>query len=163
MPALDDDLLNQAYRYATALCGERDLAMDLVHASYVKYLERPASTARDPQRYFLRAVRNTFLDRKRHEARWQYEEEEQADRVVGLDTCALEALVVNQDLLARLWAQLNAAEREVLYLWAVEEYTVDEIALLTETPRGTLLSRLHRLKKRVAGRTDVARPAGALQ
>ena len=51
----------------------------------------------------------------------------------------------------------------MLYLWAVEEYTVDEIALLTETPRGTLLSRLHRLKKRVAGRTDVARPAGALQ
>lgn len=146
MNTLDKDALNQAYRYATALAGDRDTAMDLVHSSYLKYLNRPARVANEPLRYFMRVVRNTFLDSKRSEARWQWEEEGQIDSVVDLHAGGLEAIEVNRDLLTTIWAKLSEPEREVLYLWAVEEYTIDEIATLTETPRGTLLARMHRLK-----------------
>jgi RNA polymerase sigma-70 factor (ECF subfamily) len=38
----------------------------------------------------------------------------------------------------------------VLFLWAVEGYTIDEISRQTGTARGTLLTRLHRLRKRFA-------------
>lgn len=149
MTQLPDAILQQAYRYATALANDRDVAMDLVHTSYLKYCDRPALPAHDPQRYFMRVVRNTFLDRKRHEARWQMDDLEQLERVVDIDTHGLETLTIQRDMLQQLWSQLNALEREVLYLWAVEEYTVDEIAQRTDTPRGTLLARLHRLKKKL--------------
>lgn len=148
MDTLDDKALNQAYRYATALAGDRDLAMDLVHSSYLKYLNRPARVAHEPIRYFLRVVRNTFLDLKRSEARWQYDEVDAADGVVEMHAGGLENVEINKDLVRQIWDRLSAPEREVLYLWAVEEYTSGEIASLTDTPRGTLLARMHRLKKK---------------
>ncbi|MGK0290726.1 MAG: RNA polymerase sigma-70 factor (ECF subfamily), partial [bacterium] len=45
--------------------------------------------------------------------------------------------------------QASPAERELLYLSAVEEYSIQEIAEITQTPKGTLLSRLHRLKNKI--------------
>lgn len=146
MDTLDDDAMNQAYRYATALAGNRDTAMDLVHTSYLKYLNRPTRVAHEPLRYFLRVIRNTFLDSKRSEARWQWEEEGAIDGVVDIRAGGLETAEVNRDLVNKIWHRLSEPEREVLYLWGVEEFTIDEIAALTDTPRGTLLARMHRLK-----------------
>ncbi len=148
MDTLDDNALHQAYRYATALAGDRDMAMDLVHSSYLKYLKRPARVEHEPLRYFLRVVRNTFLDEMRRDSRWQWEEVEAADTVVNLSAGGLDSLQVHQDLVRQVWSRLSDPEREVVYLWAVEEYTIDEIASLTDTPRGTLLSRMHRLKRK---------------
>ena len=65
---------------------------------------------------------------------------------IGLDT--LEATMIDQNLVERLWVDLKPLERELLYLWAVEGYTIDEISRLTETSRGTLLSRIHRIRKK---------------
>ncbi|MEM9776786.1 MAG: sigma factor-like helix-turn-helix DNA-binding protein, partial [Chloroflexota bacterium] len=44
-------------------------------------------------------------------------------------------------------AQLQDDVREMLYLSAVEGYSVTELAELTQRPRGTILSLLHRTKK----------------
>ncbi len=148
MDTLDDNALNQAYRYATALAGDRDTAMDLVHSSYLKYLNRPARVAHEPIRYFLRVVRNTFLDQKRSEARWQWDELDAADGAVDLRAGGLESIEIHKDLVAQIWPRLSGPEREVLYLWAVEGYTMEEIATMTDTPRGTLLARMHRLKRK---------------
>jgi DNA-directed RNA polymerase specialized sigma24 family protein len=38
------------------------------------------------------------------------------------------------------------------FLWVVEEYTMKEISELTGIPRGTLLSRIHRIRKKVASK-----------
>jgi RNA polymerase sigma factor (sigma-70 family) len=70
--------------------------------------------------------------------------------VIATDLQPLEDLVMARDTLRHAWAVLSPAEREVLHLWAVEGYTVDEISQHTGTPRGTLLARLHRLRRRLA-------------
>jgi len=44
---------------------------------------------------------------------------------------------------------LIPSPRELLYLWAVEEYTSKELADLFNVPPGTILSRLHRLKIKI--------------
>jgi RNA polymerase sigma-70 factor (ECF subfamily) len=49
-------------------------------------------------------------------------------------------------------AGLKPAEREILYLSAVEEYTTAEIAEMTGRPRGTVLSLLHRTKLKLRKR-----------
>ena len=36
-----------------------------------------------------------------------------------------------------------------MYLWAVEGYSTSELAEFLEMPRGTLLSKIHRLRIRV--------------
>ena len=61
----------------------------------------------------------------------------------------LEDLVVLEETVARIWTELNPMEREVLSLWAVEGMTAQEIADQLETPRGTILARIHRLRKKV--------------
>ena len=45
--------------------------------------------------------------------------------------------------------RLRIEEREALYLAAVEGYTASEIAELTDRPRGSVLSLLHRAKARL--------------
>ena len=47
-------------------------------------------------------------------------------------------------------AHLNAGEREVLFLSAVMEYSATEIAKELSQPRGTVLSKLFRIKKKLS-------------
>ena len=49
---------------------------------------------------------------------------------------------------------MQPEERELLFLWAVEEYTIEEIAHMKQVPKGTLQSKLHRLKKRIKLQQD---------
>lgn len=53
--------------------------------------------------------------------------------------------------LERALDQLRATEREILFLSVLEEYSAREIAELTGRPRGTILSIIHRAKKKLRG------------
>ena len=53
--------------------------------------------------------------------------------------------------LNRALATLRPAEREVLFLADVEEYTAQEIADLMGHPRGTILSLIHRTHRKLRG------------
>ena len=46
-------------------------------------------------------------------------------------------------------AMLEPLERELLFFWAVEGCTAQEIADRTDSPRGTVLSRIHRLRQKI--------------
>ena len=149
MKPIADEQLQQAYRYAMSLSNDHDIAKDIVHSAYIKLLESN-DNIHNSQGYLLRCIRNKFIDQKRFDNRWVMVPEENQDNTcdIGFDT--LESTTVNQKLLQTLWKELNPLERELLYLWAIEEYTIDEISELTGTSRGTLLSRIHRVRKKVA-------------
>ena len=53
------------------------------------------------------------------------------------------------DEMHRALGRLRDDEREVLFLAAVEGYTATELAELTDKPRGTILSMIHRAKKKL--------------
>jgi RNA polymerase sigma-70 factor (ECF subfamily) len=44
---------------------------------------------------------------------------------------------------------MTTAEREILFLWAVEGYSTDEVARHLDRPRGSVLSIIHRMRKRL--------------
>ena len=48
-----------------------------------------------------------------------------------------------------MWDAIDAGDREILYLWAVEEYSAAEIGHVLDVPRNTILSRVHRLRARL--------------
>lgn len=150
MIALKDADYQRAYRYATVLCGDRDLAFDLVHTAVANWLQASPRGVDDPLSYFLRIVRNCFLADVRRAALLRWSPLEDADGVIATDLAPLEDTWLQRDQLQRIWSMLGAAEREVLFLWAVEGYTIEEISRQTGTARGTLLTRLHRMRKRFA-------------
>ena len=53
------------------------------------------------------------------------------------------------ETLDRAFAKLRPEERETMYLAVVEEYTAQEIADMTNRPRGTILSLMHRTRKKL--------------
>jgi RNA polymerase sigma-70 factor, ECF subfamily len=152
MRQLSDTDYQRAYRYAVALTADPQHGFDLLHATLAQLLGKslPADAGLP---YLLRALRNRHVDdcRRRQIVLWQsLDDEDSGVAVIATDFGDLEARVIQEDLLRQCWQRLGPAEREVLHLWAVEGYTVDEIAAQTDTPRGTLLARLHRLKRRLA-------------
>ncbi len=148
---LSELLLNRLYRYALSLCGEADSAFDLVQQAVERYLHRKTCDIEAPHYYLMRSIRNAFYDQSRHyrlhlvvAEGLQRQQQLQSEEAPGP-----EDLVIRQQDVERLMAVLMPRERELLYLWAVEEYSVSQIAAMTAVPRGTLLSRLYRLKRRV--------------
>lgn len=150
MHSLTEADFQRAYRYATALCGDRDQAFDLVHSAVANWLQASPCGVQEPLAYFLRIVRNAFIADVRRASLLRWAPLEDVEGAIATDARPLEDVHLQRQQLERIWETLGAAEREVLFLWAVEGCTVDEISQQTGTPRGTLLTRLHRLRKRFA-------------
>lgn len=162
MSSLSDEDFQRAYRYAIALCGERESAYDVVHTAVAQWLSAAPGGVDNPLAYFLRIVRNCFLAdvRRAAQMRWTPLGEGEGETVVAADLRALEDVHLERVWLEAAWASLSAAEREVLFLWAVEGYTVDEISAQTGAPRGTLLARLHRLRRKLTADGAAQRQGG---
>ncbi|MEM1055394.1 MAG: RNA polymerase sigma factor [Bacteroidota bacterium] len=144
-----DALLQRAYRYALSLTHDADAARDLVQDASLSVARRGGPWHAG---YLLTAVRNRFLDLRRRPLLFDHDVDEGAlddpsDDAAPDDLAPFAAEALNGAL-----GELREAEREVLYLHAVEGLTASEIGALTERPRGTVLSLLHRTKKKLRAR-----------
>lgn len=153
----DDATLHGLYRYGLSLTNEPARAYDLLHDALERYLGREQSgkAVETPQYYVRRIMRNRFIDELRRQRRFPLQSLEQLDdSTAAAGFQSLDDLLITQQRTESIWAQLNPLERELLHLWAVEEFTAEEIARQTDTPRGTILSRIHRLRKKLAPLAD---------
>lgn len=145
---LDKQQLNQLYRYCYALTVDRDSAYDLLQTAMEKYLNKPAQKASTTLPYIRKIIRNQFIDDARRSKRVIFEPIENIE-TIALDTMTLDNLMINEELADIAWSVLNTAEREMMFLCAIEGYTAAEIAIETDTPRGTVLSRIFRIRHKV--------------
>jgi|TARA_R110001599_G_scaffold85345_6_gene229178 RNA polymerase sigma-70 factor (ECF subfamily) len=99
--------------------------------------------------YARTILRNLFIDHHRHLSKINEEtyEDEIVSLHIGMQT--LEQLMINRDQLDKIWAFLKPFETEVLYLWAVEGYSLEEVAKQLGIPKGTALARVHRLRSKL--------------
>ena len=136
-------LITDACRYASSLCSNQTLAEDLVQEAWLKVFER---YGHDVERAVLyRTVRNLYIDRWRHEKRFP---SDSFDDVTAPIEAAIE--FDYDPALGKALMALPAIERETLFLSIIEGYTATEIATLMRCPRGSVLSRLHRGKGKLA-------------
>ncbi len=143
--------LQKFYRYAMSLTKNSEDAKDLLQTSIEKWLLASMDEIKAPESYFIRIIRNTFLD---HVRKWSKRVESPLDdvqesKIISLDDKVLEDHICDKDQVFQLLEELSYEERELLFLWAVEGYSFQEISTLLNTPRGTLLARIHRMKKRL--------------
>lgn len=154
----DHQHLNQLYQYCYSLTANEADAYDLLHTALEKWLRSNHQGSTTAIAYVRTIIRNQFIDQYRKQQRFPEEslEEQNAGghggelQVPDLSLLPLEQTIINERDLADLWQLLTLKERELLYLWAVEGYSIDEISREQDCPRGTLLARIHRLRKKIA-------------
>ncbi|BFM14913.1 hypothetical protein R50073_10960 [Maricurvus nonylphenolicus] len=148
---LSNQQLQQLYQYSFSLTANADNAQDLLQTSLEKWL-RSNSTSKQkvqsPAAYVRKIIRNQYIDDCRRQQRIAFDNLEESAPSLA-DERNLDDIIISNSLLDLLWQQLNTAEREVLYLWGVLEYSAQEISIELDQPRGTILSRLYRLREKV--------------
>jgi len=141
-------LLQSGYRYASALSGDPDVARDLVHDAWLSLLSRHGQ---HPDRaLFFRAIRHRHIDdyrRRRRSAVVDFDEQDVATHRACEGTIGI--VEPPDPALARALTELRDVERESLLMSVIEGYTASEIGELTNQPRNTVLSHLHRARKRL--------------
>jgi len=137
------ELLQHGYRYALSITHNTTQAEDLLQDAWVAILQ-----ADGPQNkgYLFTAIRNHFINHSKRDklvpmvALESYEaEQHQNDSFFE----------ITNETLQQSLEILRPVEREALFLSAVEGYTAEEIANHTKQPRGTILSLIHRARKKV--------------
>ena len=159
----DRPVLQRLYRYGCTLCRNSDDAYDLLHFALEKFLQRPADQQHSSDIAYVRTImRNRFIDEYRKSNRFPQESYDDASPI-AMDTASLEDMVIAEADLEIVWAMLDPFEREILFYWAVEEMTAQEIASQIDVPRGTVLSRIYRLRKRIETEISSGRLSGGYQ
>ena len=145
------DHLDRLYRAAWALSGSREDAEDLVQETYARVLARPRLLRNeDDLGYLLRALRNTFLNRRRAESRRLRPVPLPDDLDLVRDPHAREPQVALQaDELYRAVAALPGDFRDVLVAVDVTGLSYKEAAQALRLPEGTVMSRLYRARQQV--------------
>ncbi len=69
--------------------------------------------------------------------------------MVEFDVKTLESISIDDDLIEQVLDNLEPLERKILFYWAVEGYTTQQIADMLEMPKGTVLSKIHRMRLRI--------------
>ena len=151
--------LDQMYRLAYRLTGQRQDAEDLVQDTLVKLYRRRAelSSIRELKPWLGRVVFNQFIDEKRRYGRQALRlvdsniepDETAAPTSARLEPDAARAREEATAALTLALDRLSEEHRIVLLLHDVEGHKLHEIQELMGTPVGTLKSRLHRARARL--------------
>jgi RNA polymerase sigma-70 factor (ECF subfamily) len=152
--------LNTFYRYCISLTAEAHTAGDLLQCCLEKYVRRNTSGVENVKAYFRRMIRNQFIDDQRKEGNQQFYELDEEKTVIPLNLRSLDDIIVEREMAEIILRSLTPHEREILFLWAVEGFTVQDISNDLGIPKGTLLSRLHRLKIKVKNKLGARKIMG---
>ena len=147
--------LDAAYNLARWLAGNSSDAEDVVQDAYLRaYRYFDSFQGGEFRVWLLSIVRNSFLDwiKENRSSRMLFQAEPAAETNDPLwtehprDPEALLLDSIDSQTLQQLMLRLPLEYREVLLLREVEDLSYKEIAAITTTPTGTVMSRLSRAR-----------------
>lgn len=139
----DQEMLQSGFRYAYSLCNDYHDAEDYVQQAWFKLHRKYGKV--ETKALLFKTIRNLRMDRLRRDKIVTFEPMEEREFDSESDVRA------SKEDVKALLEQLRKEEREALYLNVVEGYTAQEISEMTDTPRGSVLSLIHRAKKKLHG------------
>ncbi len=151
---IDQKNLQKLYRYAYALTADENDAYDLLQSAIETSLNKPAKSIEKSNSYIRMIIKNRYIDSYRHQQSFPHEHFDD-HTPVNLNESSLENMMIASYDLALLWEKLDVLDREVLYFWAVEGFSIQEISEKLDISRGTLLSRIHRLRRRIQAKAEL--------
>jgi RNA polymerase sigma-70 factor (ECF subfamily) len=139
-------------RVARSITHDTSEAEDVVQETFLRALRHHSDIAelRDAQAWLIRITWNLALDRKRwvkaHRRVDNFEEVSRSLMTSGLSADAALIAAERQAGVLGLIDSLPAKEREVFILFAVDELSTVEIAVVLKTTDSTIRSRLYRAR-----------------
>lgn len=143
-----EESLQQLYRYSYSLTMNENDAYDLLQNALEKFI-RLEVDARNPVAYMKSMIHNGFIDECRRQKVVQFESIEETNLPTDFDVQTLEDMSVNEDMAKKIMQSLEPDEREIMYFWAIEGFSTSEIASKLEKPKGTILSKIYRMRKKI--------------
>jgi RNA polymerase sigma-70 factor, ECF subfamily len=147
------DHLERLYRAAYAMCGSREDAEDLVQETYERVLRRPRFLRHDNDlAYLMRVLRNTFARLQGRRASWPSVPVPAEDLDWVQDRSAADptaSLLESRAAFAAI-AGLSDPLREAIVAVDVVGLPYRDAARALRVREGTIMSRLHRARERVA-------------
>jgi len=151
-------LYRSAYRWTGAVDQAEDLVQELLTRLYPRLDELRAIDQVKP--WAMRVMYRIFIDQLRRQRNSPVQfglesdfddesEHEDASIAEELEPDVLVDRELTQERIAAAWAQLSEEHRIVLSMHDIEEYSLVEIAAITDTPVGTLKSRVHRARTKL--------------
>lgn len=159
----DESELNQFYRYCFVLVSNENDAYDLLQTALEKYLRAPPSHNSARKSYLRKIIRNQFIDQYRSNRKVAVETfDENVIMDINEELSPLENILATREDAEKIWNLLDASEREIMYLWAIQGFTTLEVAKYLSMPKGTVVSKVSRLRKRVISQLSSSMEYGAL-
>lgn len=159
----DRSELDQFYRYCFVLVDNEDDAYDLLQTALEKYLRAPPSRNSAKKSYLRKIIRNQFIDQYRSKKKVAWEEfDENVVMNINEELSLLESISATREEAEKIWNLLDASEREIMYLWAVQGFTTSEVAKYLDMPKGTVMSKVSRLRKRIINQLSLNTGYGTL-
>lgn len=155
------DCQRVAFRFALQLTGNRDDALDVAQDALVRVFGALGRfrTGEPLAPWLYRIVHNLVRDKRRRGRIRRTEPLTPWDGALVLEPADPaqdpEAASSRLELQRLVWsclAELEAAQRDIVVLRDYEGLAYDEIAAVLRIPRGTVMSRLHRARQRLAQR-----------
>ena len=151
MKFLDKATLNQLYRFGIVLTGNEQDSQDVLHTAIERFLRNKPKQIKQQTAFIRTIMRNYWYDelRKQKNHLEHVENLKLEHEIINIHGQSLEDILITQQDLQRYWDTLQDSQRELLYLHSVLGYTAQEISDELNCPRGTILARIHRLKKQL--------------
>jgi RNA polymerase sigma-70 factor (ECF subfamily) len=160
--------LDALYEFALRLTRDWQQAEDLVQDTYARAFASRASIVKGAELrpYMFRILRNRHIDLWRAQRRSQQEVPLEPDLEpicpLGTPLDTILSSVLSEQVEAALQS-LQPPWRETLWLREVEDFSYEEISLITEVPIGTVRSRLSRARRMLFQQLEAyARASGLL-
>ncbi len=139
--------IGSLHRFATGLAGNPTDAEDLVQECLRRVLDQldKGASIKNVKAYLFQTLRNVHIDQCRQSANWSEALPEADDETPeSLSAPASQEQRLRCADIASALARLPNSQREIVLLVCLEGMAYEEVAEITQTPIGTVRSRLHR-------------------
>lgn len=154
--SVDEQRRASLFRFALSLCGNREIAEDLTQDAWLRWIQHTSQLGgvENVEAWLFRVVRNLWIDRCRRESVRATDGSIDVDALAGWTAGPSELISRREELAESLQAMMELPERqrEVLYLHAIEQMSLDEISQTLETSRTNVKASLSLARKRMRER-----------